>query len=967
MEEPSILPKFASQLIIRTMRKSGLFLLAGLFFIHLFSFGQMVYTDPAIPYADEAVTVYFNAAGTPLEGYDGDIYAHTGVTVNGNQWTYVLADWDENIEKAKLGNIGSDLYQFDIDPTIREFYEAEETDEITELCFVFRSSDGGTQTDPDIFIEVYPVGLNVQITVPDISPYFVDPGESINIIAEASQADEISLYVDDELITTVSGNSLNETIIAGNVIDSKKWIKVVAADAVDEVADSIYYYIRGTTEVADLPEGVVDGINYIDNQTVTLVLHAPLKSSIFAGGDFSDWEVDPAYKLKRTFNDPANPATRYWVTITGLNPGQEYAFVYLVDETIVVSDPYSEKILDPWNDKYIPEENYPNLKPYPEQAAGLGLLTVIQTDQEEYNWQIEDFEAPDQTNLIIYELLIRDFTAAENYQTLTDTINYLKTLGVNAIELMPVNEFDGNNSWGYNPNHYFALDKQYGTKNAFKEFIDVCHGHGIAVILDVVFNHATGISPYCKLYWDDENGRPAANSPFYNPVAKHDYNVFHDMNHENPATKHYISNAIKYWLEEYKVDGYRLDLSKGLTQTNTLGNTAAWGQYDQSRINILNDYADAAWSVNPDAYFILEHFADNSEEKVLSNNGMMPWGNLNYNYNEATMGYNENNKSNFSGISYQNRGWDDPHLIGYMESHDEERLMYKNVSYGNSASGYNIKELTTALERQQLAAAFFFTIPGPKMIWQFGELGYDYSKYYDIQSGQVIEGDDGVKVSPKPIRWDYTEDFRREALYNVYSSLIQLKKEEPVFSTSDFSLNVNYAMKSIHLNHSSMNVAILGNFGVVTDNIEPEFQHTGYWYDYFSGDSINVADVNAEIELSAGEYKIYTDVKLEKPEIGLGISDHSNQSSIIRTIYPNPSDDQFNIAFDLTEKTEVEVNIYNLSGQRVKSVYNGKLSQGKHTIVWNGLNEGGERVHEGMYFAELMIDGQREVKKLIVK
>jgi len=415
------------------------------------------------------------------------------------------------------------------------------------------------------------------------------------------------------------------------------------------------------------------------------------------------------------------------------------------------------------------------------------------------------------------------------------------------------------------------------------------------------------------------------------------------------------------------VDGYRLDLSKGLTQNNTLGNVGAWGQYDQSRIDILNDYADAAWSVNPDAYFILEHFADNDEEVVLSDDGMMLWGNINYNYNEATMGWNESGKSNFSWISYQQRGWNDPHVVGYMESHDEERLMYKNVSYGNASGGYNIQELTTALERQQLAAAFFFTIPGPKMIWQFGELGYDYSKYYDMETGQVVEGDDGVKVSPKPIRWDYTEDFRREVLYNVYSALIYLKKEEPAFSTDDFSLNVNNAMKSIHLNHSSMNVTILGNFDVVTDNIDPDFQHTGYWYDYFSGDSIDVADVNAEITLNAGQYKIYTDVKLEKPEIGIGINDHSELPSIIHAIYPNPSDNQFNIAFSLSERTVVKINIYNLSGQHIASVYNGKLSPGKQSIVWNGLNDTGDKVNQGMYLAEVMVNGQKEVKKLIVK
>ncbi len=112
----------------------------------------------------------------------------------------------------------------------------------------------------------------------------------------------------------------------------------------------------------------------------------------------------------------------------------------------------------------------------------------------------------------------------------------------------------------------------------------------------------------------------------------------------------------------------------------------------------------------------------NSEETVLSNYGMMLWGNMNYDYNEATMGY----VSNLTGATYKSRGWSDMHLVSYMESHDEERLMYKNLQYGNSSGTYNIKFFPIAIQRMKLAGVFYFTIPGPKMIWQFGELGYDY-------------------------------------------------------------------------------------------------------------------------------------------------------------------------------------------------------------------------------------------------
>jgi hypothetical protein len=147
---------------------------------------------------------------------------------------------------------------------------------------------------------------------------------------------------------------------------------------------------------------------------------------------------------------------------------------------------------------------------------------------------------------------------------------------------------------------------------------------------------------------------------------------------------------------------------------------------------------------------------------------------MNYNYNEATMGYNTSDKSNFSWGSYQYRGWNKPHLITYMESHDEERLMFKNTSYGNSQNNYNIKELNTALNRIKLASVFFYTIPGPKMLWQFGELGYDYSINWP-------SGTSDDRLTPKPIMWSYYDNIERHALYRVNQELIKLKKNYDVF------------------------------------------------------------------------------------------------------------------------------------------------------------------------------------------
>ena len=186
----------------------------------------------------------------------------------------------------------------------------------------------------------------------------------------------------------------------------------------------------------------------------------------------------------------------------------------------------------------------------------------------------------------------------------------------------------------------------------------------------------------------------------------------YDFNHESPDTKYFAKRVMEHWLREYHMDGYRFDLSKGFTQRNNPNNVGAWGAYDQSRIDIWQDYYNTLTSVDPSVYAILEHFADNSEEIALSNIGLLLWGNMNHDYNEATMGYLPG--SNFSGGYYKARNWTQPNLVTYMESHDEERLMFKNLTYGNSAGTYSVKNLTTALARQENGRGLLLYRAGPE-------------------------------------------------------------------------------------------------------------------------------------------------------------------------------------------------------------------------------------------------------------
>ncbi|MDR2476059.1 MAG: Por secretion system protein, partial [Bacteroidales bacterium] len=672
-------------------------------------FAQVVTTNPVIVTQESGeIEVIFDAAqGTGgLKGYTGDVYAHTGVittaSTSNTDWKHGTT-WEVNEAKYKLSSLGSNKWKLLITPSINEYYGVAQNEKVLKLAFVFRSGDrskeGKDTGGADIFIDVHDAGLAVSFITPTTS-LSVAAGTNVPIAIACTQTAKLTLYVNGSSVSSLPAATRLTYIYSIPAADD--YLLVAEAQAgTDIVRDTVRICSPVPVTSASRPAGVVDGINYINSTTVTLVMYAPNKKNIFLIGDFNEWAQLNTYQMKKDGN-------YWWYTLENLKPGQLYGFQYLVDETLRVSDAYTELVLDPWNDPWINEKSmiFPDLKPYPVGKTS-GLVATFQTDKPAYSWNIANFQMPKHENMVVYELLLRDFTAGKSLQGAFDQLDYLSKLGVTAIELMPIQEFDGNNSWGYNPNHYFAPDKAYGTPEMYKRFIDECHRRGIAVILDVAFNHATGNNPFAKLYWNDATNSTTAENPWFNVKAPHPYGVFHDFNHEFSKTRTYFKQVLQYWLKEYKVDGFRLDLSKGFTQNSSTDATA--GNYDQSRIDILTDYYNAAKAANPNVMFILEHFCAYDEESALANKGMFLWRKMNDPYSQAVMGWRE--RSSFEGMNSFPRRW-----VGYAESHDEERNFYKAKDSGDG----NIKTTSVYLKRVPLNIAFVALLPGPKMIWQFG-------------------------------------------------------------------------------------------------------------------------------------------------------------------------------------------------------------------------------------------------------
>jgi len=628
--------------------------------------------------------------------------------------------------------------------------------------------------------------------------------------------------------------------------------KGVAEDYFVTVTDSKYKAFEpAAIKNATQPANVKHGINVIDNSTVTLVLYdkdkyGGRKDFAHIVGDFNDWTLSNTDKSQMNRDEAVGT---WWITLTGLDSSKEYAFQYYVGtkggETIRLADAYSRKILDPDNDKYISAATYPDNKAYPEK--GIGIVSVFKIDKNEYSWKIPNFTAPEESNMVIYEMLLRDFTTSGDLNGAMQKLDYLQSLGVNAIELMPIQEFDGNDSWGYNPAFFFALDKAYGTDRMYKEFIDECHKRGMAVILDVVYNHATGANPFAKLYWNSSKNETASNNPWFNVTAPHPYSVFHDFNHESPLVREFVKRNLTFLIEEYNIDGFRFDLTKGFTQKSSTEATA--GNYDASRIAILKEYNAAIKAVKPETYVILEHFCDNREEIELSNDGMMVWRNLNNAYCQSAMGYPEN--SDFSGLYYGTSSRPANSLVSYMESHDEERAAYKQKAYGFE---YLKTDLDARMSQLAANAAFFFTVPGPKMVWQFGELGYD------------ISIDENGRTGRKPIKWEYYEVPERKELHNTYAKLMELRNSYPQLFTPDASLQWQVSTSNWGNGRlltlkgpDNKHVVVIGNFTNNAGTYSTTFPETGEWYNYINEtDTLNVNSSTMNIQVPANNFKMYT-------------------------------------------------------------------------------------------------------------
>ena len=918
------------------MKKILLFIF---FLLSIIADAQQITVSPAVFQVNEPIKItasFVSSTCNTMGANPTKVYMHAGIGNEGNPWQVVKGNWGADDGVGLMTKEANGTWSITITPSVYFGLTSGQQSAATKMGIVFRSANGSqtlklAPSCSDFFVNVG--SFQVTLTSPvENSTSIISSGSSFNITAtNTGGAGSYTLKANGTTINTNASTS-SYSYTHTNIIGNQNY-ELIATQGATTVSKKFAVVINPNTVSEAMPAGLVDGINYnpADFTKATLVLDAPLKDFVYVAGSFNNWQPTSAYAMKK---DPSSG--KFWLEITGLVSGENNTYQYwVVDATplanspsmVKTADPYSTLVLSPYDDSSIPASKYPNMPVYP---VGQNFeVTVLKTGQTPYNWQVTNFEKPQKEKLVVYEVLVRDFDAARSYQSLIDRIDYFKNLKINAIELMPVMEFEGNESWGYNTSFHMALDKFYGTSDKLKEFIDLCHQNGIAVILDVALNHAFGRNPMVRMWMNDPDGdgfgSPTAENPYFNTVAKHSYSVGEDFNHQSLKTQYYVNRVIKQWIEEYKIDGFRWDLTKGFTQLCTAGDNACTDSYKQDRVDVLKKYADFSWIIDPTHYTIFENLGTDAEEKEWADyriaetpsKGIMMWGKMTKEYNQLSMGYAS--ESNIFRMYSANRGFTANRLMGYAESHDEERLMYKNVQYGASNGSYNVKTLNTALSRMSAIGAVSLLIPGPKMIWHFGELGMDDS-IFSCNNGTVNDetsttpGDCKLDTKPQP-QWteNWLGDSNRNKIYNDWAKMITLKKTEPVFLGTATMTNATTLAVNIKITNSSLtstqlkDVVILANFDTVAQNMIPGFQYTGAWYNLMDNSTINVADVNTPINLAPGEYRIYGN-----KQANLAIEDFEKGNQV--NLYPNPVADYFTLGFKTSK-----VDIYSITGQLVKT------------------------------------------------
>lgn len=454
---------------------------------------------------------------------------------------------------------------------------------------------------------------------------------------------------------------------------------------------------------------------------------APNAKAVSLIGDFNDWQEIP---LKNE-NDG-----HWYVSLTKVVPGSTYKYVIYQqnDEKIYRNDPRSLQLTD--------------------SSDGVSVIPDMSFD-----WENDKFIAPKKEKTIIYEMHIGTFNRIDKatngqFQDAIEKLDYLKSLGINMIELMPITSMSKSFGWGYAPNNLFSVESSYGGRHGFMEFVKECHKRGIGVILDLVYNHFDGDYLWRFDGWSEND---SGGIYFYNDDrAQTPWGLRPDYG--RPEVRQYILDNIKMWLVDYHIDGIRLDSTIYMRNRNGKNNDPAGDLPDAW--SLLANISELAHKINKHALVLAEDCSGNEYlTKPIEEGGCgfdAQWDlSLPHSLRQA-LKTQQNSLDGLCHSLFQNFNGDYMQKIIFADSHDTAANGSKRLT---DLTDFGKENSTAAQQISILASAVTLTAPGIPMILQ----GQEFMQGGDFNNWGELE-------------WDKTERFPGIVLANQHLINLRLNK-----------------------------------------------------------------------------------------------------------------------------------------------------------------------------------------------
>lgn len=548
------------------------------------------------------------------------------------------------------------------------------------------------------------------------------------------------------------------------------------------------------------------------SNSIEFNLFAPYNEKVSLVGSFSDWEEVPMKKGKDGY---------FRVNVALKDGTYEYKFrvqskswFFEPDQWVDVTDPYA------------PDVNG--------NSASENAIAQIKDGErivDTYVWQNDAQPLPADHELVIYELHVSDFSGGEadekargRYKHVIEKLDYLSELGINAIELMPLKEYPGDYSWGYNPRHFFATETSYGTTAELKQLIDECHGRGIRVIVDGIYNHSESSAPLTQIdhdYWYHHEPRDPDNN--WGPEFNYEH---YDENLETYPARKFIGEAVRFWVSEYHIDGIRYDAARQIANYDFMH----W---------VVQEAKQTAGS--KPFYNVAEHIPETPS--ITNVDGPMDgcWHDSFYHcIVEHICGDTFDLERLKDAIDAKRQGFlGATNVVNYLTNHDHDRVL---AELGDRQI---LDE--AAFRRLRLGAALLMTAMGVPLIWMGEEFGEFKHKTTD----------------PSKIDWTLLGGDLNRGLFEYYKGLIALRKSNHALYTENvefFHENPDAKVLAYtRWNDEGSRVVVIANFSdqFLAGYTLPEFPEDGTWHEWTGNYDVEVGDRTLTTDLGEFEAKVF--------------------------------------------------------------------------------------------------------------